>query len=129
MKTSLTIQEILHIDSDQYNQIVFDRALEYLTKILDGDAWAFEHLVKAKTFWEWWKRQWVCREFAFIQLHQLDKISHDADVQEIVTGLWAELHSIDALNIRPNNIVMEATFAEMMGELIGGDEKKKGGAQ
>jgi len=129
MKNKQLLLQAMRMHEDKYNTVMYETAIQYLTTILDGDTWAFDKLTKTKMFWEWWKRQWERRENSFSQIHQLYKIDAKDynEVSEIIHELWLEVHSIESLNIYPNNVVMEATYREMIGEAIGGDERKKGG--
>lgn len=113
------------ISLDDYNTHVFNQAAAYLDGIIGTDEHAKSRLMQSPHFWSWWQRQWDNREERFVLVHDLDKLVGDPDLIELIAELWYDLHSIESLNIRPNRMVLESSYAVMIGEVF--DHAKSGG--
>lgn len=120
------LQGIMAMTGDAYNQLVYDVAIDYLHQVLELDQWGQDQLQNAKHFWMWWQEQWARRNNILVcqfGLNEIDKSDFE-HYREVITTEFHKIHSLNSLNIYPDRIVMENSFADMIGVMI--DQTKRG---
>jgi hypothetical protein len=59
----------------QYRRLIFNTGINFL-EIMEGkNGKYFERLATQKSFWNWWKNEWLMRDTAFL-LHRLEQVRH-----------------------------------------------------
>ena len=110
-------------DADQYRLHQFETGMSYLEHYLKGDHQGVQMLSRTKTFWVWWCRQWERRNR--ILLHKLNKKHRFATTPKAdFKKLYEQVHHHECLSVYPGRVVMEKSYAEMMGQLIDEEHSK-----
>jgi len=120
------LQGIMAMSADAYNQHVYDVAIDYLHQVLELDQWGQDQLQAASHFWVWWQEQWARRNNILVNefgIAEMDKADFE-HYREVITAEFNKIHSLNSLNIYPDRIVMENSFADMIGIMI--DQTKRG---
>lgn len=124
------ICELLNITDEEYMNYVLDKAEVWLTMYLGDDEWSKTRVMETKSFWLWWENQWNIRNNQLLNsLYELmyncgEDIRHIRDYrydfkkQALVLEMFNNVHSIQNLNIKPNRMVMDETYAKMIGRAI-----------
>jgi hypothetical protein len=121
------LRELLGISETDYNNLVLDSAVDYLNRnLLSSDTSAKSSMLTATSFWKWWVNQFERRnsiivyEFGYTEVTRITR-----DERFHLREVFDAMHSVHAINVWPNRIVIEETYAIMMGEVL--DEVMKGG--
>jgi len=114
------ICRILELSDQDYGNMVFEQAYAYMQKIIPTDHVGMDYLSKNALFWAWWENQWNRRDAIFINRWKLSTINYilQPPVLRSLKAEYYEAHDIETLNIYPNRIVMDETYAIMIGQLI-----------
>ncbi len=116
---------------NEYNNMIIAGADDYLRRNLrPEDEHAVQAMRKSRFFWKWWINQWDRRNR--ILLHDIGYDESTRICREeryIFRQLLNSTHSAENLNVYPNRIVMDDTYAIMIGEVHDELHRKKGGAK
>lgn len=119
------LMDAMRMSEAEYNELVYDVAIEYLIQVLEFDKWGRDQLEAAHHFWAWWKNQWARRNNIVVFELELQSYS-PAEYKLISDDVRAEFfkaHSLKTLTIIPNRIVLEESFGEMINGMF--DERNK----
>ena len=106
-----TVIKHMGISQEDYNQLVWGLAIQYL-RHTDYSEPSASLLLKTPFFWAWWTKQFERRNRILVHKHSLDKITPDEVTAVLVTELFLQTHSAEALDIFPNDVVLENTYEE-----------------
>lgn len=111
----------------EYNNLVMDVAYNYLDVNLGKDIFGKEVLLNSRSFWTWWKIQWDRRNRIFINETRLMEVVAiiQPDARNLLRELYFETHSPAEINVYPSRLVMEMSYAQMIGNVF--HEIQKGG--
>lgn len=118
---------IMDMKANAYDVFKVDTAADYLREVLEFDQWGREQMLKSNHFWSWWENQWALRNEKLVfelGLNDLDWTWY-ADYRTVVKESFYCAHSLYALNVYPNRVVMEASYGEMVGKMIDAKTKKE----
>ena len=108
---------VMQIDELEYGRMVMLRAEEYLYQVLLLDRTAKEAFCHSANFWYWWKYQWERRNrimIAKMNLMPLYDAPSDPHLAAMITEEYQAIHSLKALNIVPNRVVMASSLGAFM---------------
>lgn len=113
--TRAAICELLQMTELQYGQMQYDEGLNYLRTYIPSDEWGQDILLRSRIFWQWWINHWELRDRCFIHISKIEM-----KTLCIMREVYAQSHDGRALakNIHPNGVVMDASYAEMIGRLV-----------
>lgn len=118
---------LLDRTEQQYEDMIFERAYEYLDSYLNGDQDGARILTASRYFWKWWAMHWATRNRRFICDFMLEKIDHVISPSAIrmLREEYDLVHSVASLKIYPNRIVLDQSYAVMVGEMIDNEHNRK----
>lgn len=124
------LMHLMGLDALEYHNHVMDVAYEYLEKNIGKDKFGKNLLLNSKSFWVWWRIQWDRRNRLFIHEASLGGVDHiiQPDTRTMIKDLYMETHSVNEIHVYPSRMVMEDSYAKMIGQVF--DEAvmvKKGG--
>lgn len=110
------VMRLLDCDELQYNRLQFEEGVKYLQTYLNGDSASVAMMEQSRTFWNWWRNHWSNRDELFMTLHEQNPICRT----EIARQLYMQYNRgrMLAKSIHPNAIVLNESYAVMIGELI-----------
>ncbi len=116
---------LLDYNEREYFDMVVDAAEDYLRKTLrPEDDFAITAMRKSKYFWRWWTTQWDRRNRVLIHEFQFNEHTRLTREQRFdMREVFALTHCVENLNVYPNRLVMEQTYAIMIGEVITNEMK------
>ncbi len=126
-KLLISAMEVSELD---YNTHVMDVAYEYLEKNISKDVFGINFLLASKSFWIWWSIQWDRRNRIFINETRLNEVVAiiQPDARNMIRELYMETHCVSEIHVYPNRMVMEQSYAEMIGKAFKESVKvEKGG--
>lgn len=91
----------------------------YLQEETKGDLSAVKELVYMKTFWNWWKNQWVIRDKRFlIDVARIRASLHNSiyDACSIV-NTYKQYHNPKAIFFSPHKSLMQESYARLIGKV------------
>jgi len=100
-------------DEDTYNNMQLDYAAAYLTQVIGCDVEVRDKLMSKRLFWMWWANHWASRDKHFLRTYANIERTRN-DLRHIYEGV----HSIYELQCRPNRIILEDSYAELLDELF-----------
>ena len=105
---------LLRWDEHQYAAYQEKMGKQYLQSYISKDPQGIDRLIANRIFWNWWKNQWLLRDMAFMD-SEIEKVNHSTAL-----SIYLNLNDPDALIqcIYPTGAVLEAGYAEMIGEVI-----------
>ena len=101
---------------EEYYDFQIDEGLIYLRLYLNNDQWGVELVMKCRQFWSWWRNQWHIRDCEF-----LAGMNEDCPVvYRQCVALYQDHNDANVLRkaITPNGVILQDTYAYMMGVLI-----------
>jgi hypothetical protein len=105
---------ILQWKEEQHSQMVYDNGLSFLVHYLPMESeFMINCITSSRIFWNWWRLHWNARDEQFASLYfNLVRLKDAED-------LYKELHNPKTLaySIYPDGVVLEETYAKMIGEL------------
>lgn len=63
----LTVQRMLRLSDEQYNELVYAEGLRYLELYMANDAPGRAVLEALPSYWQWWTRQWARLDTEFLR--------------------------------------------------------------
>jgi hypothetical protein len=108
------IMEMLGWDELTYGLFVMEKAEEYLKRQCGRDAYGIQALMESQIFWKWWKNHWMQRDEAFLY-----EWANYKDAKHLVNE-YAVVHSAANLHMRPNKVILEDSYAKMIGNYLKG---------
>ena len=124
--TQLLIR-LMEVSELDYHNNLMDIAYEYLDNQVGKDIFGKDVLLRSKFFWDWWKNQWNRRNGILIHRLDLDEVCHilQPKIVRLLRKEYQNIHSVKTLNIYPSRIVIEASYAVMVGNVIDNELKVK----
>lgn len=107
------IQKLLGITADQYAEYVWDLGLKYAYHYTNEDDEAVRFMTQCKSYWAWWQNQFDLIDEQFIACY--GRFENPAS-REAIINAWLYDHSPSSLRAFPGSMVMEETYARMIGE-------------
>lgn len=106
------VLELLGWDELEYGQFIYDTGLEYLPAYIPGNAAAIAALERSRIFWAWWKNHWRQRDEEF-----LAKVNR-CESPEAIRFYYGWKHNPKRLATKftPNSVVLDDSYAEMIGQ-------------
>lgn len=120
-KTNETLlMRLMEMSELDYHTHVMDTAYEYLEKNIGKDKFGKNLLLNSKSFWVWWRIQWDRRNRLFINEASLSGVDHiiQPDTRTMIKDLYMETHSVNEIHVYPSRMVMEASYAVMIGKVF-----------
>lgn len=124
MKTTEQNQQLLirsmQMSDLDYHNYVMDVAYEYLDHYVGKDHFGKNVLLNSKSFWTWWRIQWNRRNRIFINETRLNEVVAiiQPEDSKLIKELYLEIHTVSEIQVYPNRIVMEQSYAEMIGKVF-----------
>lgn len=103
----------------QYCEFQFETGLLYLSFYLHNDDWGIDLIKKCSAFWSWWTNHWAIRDAEFLAYAEEEKLSRK--LYEVAYMTHHDGQKL-ASAIYPSGIVLQDTYAYMMGVLIDENE-------
>jgi len=113
------IQRLLNIDELHYGNLLMDKAYEYLNSIMRLDAWGIKILTSCPMFWKWWVNQWEHTDRIWYFDTKMEGRMYLTTQQQMdYRQSYDNMHAVELMVAYPNKLVMEETYAIMVGEII-----------
>lgn len=108
------ICELLQWDESEYANFQYETGLAYLHAYIPNDPEGADELTRSRIFWKWWINAWVQRDESFIATaHPLWRADECAHIYMLENN-----HFNLIKNTRPNGVVLEMTYSQMIQEFI-----------
>jgi len=111
--------ELLNWDELQYAEYQYKAGLQYLQHYIPNDPAGIDMLAGNKIYWAWWKNRWADRDLQFC--------NPGTPMLSMATRkkMYDLLHNpaFLAKEIWPNGIVLNDSYAKMVGEVIDNTHK------
>lgn len=105
------VQRLLGWDDLMYGIFQNEKGLEYLRRVVGSDEKGIKMLMRSELFWRWWVNHWNRRDEEFLGYAK-------ATPQHMREAYYHDLHDADGFEFYPHRIIMEQSYAEMVGNLI-----------
>lgn len=109
--TKQRMLKLLNMSEEAYVDMQIDTAHDYLVKAVGCDDEMRQILMSKPMFWAWWRNHWAARDRHFLRMYAR---TNRADLRE----LYEQQHDIRQLCLRPNRIILEDSYADLMKEII-----------
>ena len=121
------LMKLMEVSPLEYHNHVMDNAYVWLDHQIGRDIFGKEVMLYSQFFWAWWTNQWNRRNRIFINRLQLNDVKHilQPNVVRALKEEYQRVHSVEALNIYPSRVVIEASYAVMVGKVIDNELKVK----
>jgi hypothetical protein len=105
---------LLHWNDEAYAAFQFEMGLAYLQEYIPNDPHGAQQLTHSKVYWNWWKNSWLQRDEIFVR-----EAKEDWDLADRLY-IYSDSNNPSLLigNTRPNAVVLEETYKEMIQEFI-----------
>jgi len=106
MKNKFRIINVaLNLKAEDYNQMVYDRGLDWIKANLSLNDEEIMYVVsKSPMFWAWWKNQWEIRDekFAFELSLTRHALPLDGAYLKVARELYVDAHALTNIKVKPN---------------------------
>jgi hypothetical protein len=109
----LQIQALLGISAEQYAEHVWDMGLRYAYHYTNEDDQAVRLMTQCKSYWSWWQNQFDLIDQRFLACYSSFRTP---EAQQAMYQAWQYEHTPECLKAFPGALVMEETYARMIGE-------------
>lgn len=112
------IEALLGWDNATFCQFQFTMGYAYLYEEMVLDAMAMQELVYMKTFWNWWKNQWIKRDIQFLRdVRCMGKnISKTIYKKESIAYTYQQYHATQSIFFIPHKEVLRESYARFIGK-------------
>lgn len=112
------IEELLGWDNSTFCHFQEAMGYAYLESEV-MDALAVKELVYLKTFWSWWKNQWVKRDIQFLRdvMAMGTNINRSIYRADKIVNTYTQYHRTQAILFIPHKEVMRKSYARFIGKL------------
>lgn len=115
---SSRIQYLLHINDEQYHNMVFEAAYAWIRREIVNDEWGEKIITQGAHFWRWWTRLWDIRNRNFYNEHLANCEELLARERARLLDLYRQCHTPDGIIAFPGRKVVDETYAICMQHMI-----------
>lgn len=104
MKNQQLIIKSLNITELAYCNMVMECGYCWLDRRFCNDRDIVNGIGAKKTFWAWWKNQWLIRDQEYIRLTSINKINEvlEGKVRQAAIELYNSIHNPHDIKVYPN---------------------------
>lgn len=100
--TQIQVQKMTGLTADAYAEAVWSGALEYCRYYTHGQENTTELLLKTRSFWRWWRREWEKADEIFIsQYHNYSGIGEE----KYLLVMYYDAHRVEQIVSYPGEDV------------------------
>lgn len=103
--------QLLGWDLADYTAYQEAKGLDYIKQAICGDDFSVDTVAQCALFWRWWVNHWNARDAEFLTNAPNWPISWYGRKYE-------DLNDVDGFTFWPHRIIMEQTYAYMIGQTI-----------
>jgi len=121
-QTALTYRELIckatGITEQEYENYLFNQAVEYMALNYGQDK-IVSDLMQTSHFWQWWINHFNHRNAQLVLKHKISlNVRYEADEKRTMRYDFFDTHNAQKLFVRPSKVVLEASYAEMIGQVF-----------
>lgn len=106
-----SIIKMLHWSEMNYAEFMYETGLAYLQHYILGDEYGIAALERSRIFWSWWRNHWAQRDQRFMA--NISPANYAT--AEKFYRWWNDPKHL-AGNIWPNSVILDESYAQMIGE-------------
>lgn len=112
------VEQLLGWDNHTYCHFQEEMGYRYLAEETNNDP-AAKELVYMKSFWNWWKNQWIKRDIQFLKdvMNVGGKLPNSIYKASKIANTYQQYHKVNAMLFEPHKEVIRESYARFIGKL------------
>ena len=101
------IMRLTGLNEMQYNTLLFERGIEYLSAECRGDQFGIGMMSRTEVYWQWWKNVWGNRNLAWLEMVREGKTFSGRKSYELY-------QSIEKIDSYPTTMIYRKAYSLLM---------------